>query len=122
MMAFALMVFATASISFTIAIAGIFRSVRESLDRLHPKFGELFRCPWCLSHYVAAGILAVAGPDVWNGDVFGIHPAVGFLATLFAIVGASGLIHFVLLRAYEPVMEAEAERAIERMREREAEA
>lgn len=101
-----------ASISYTIAWTGIFEPVREVLGRIHPKVDSLLHCPYCLSHWVAAAVLGVLGPEYW---LIGYN-VVSFLITVFAATGFSGLAHFVMLRAYEPVAKREVTRTLERLR------
>lgn len=93
-----------AAVSHTIAFTSIFKGVRELVSRLHPKLEELIHCPWCLSHYVAAFVLFTSNdlPYVqFSDNVF-----INFMFTWFAFVAISGLCHYVLLRAYEPVAKA----------------
>jgi hypothetical protein len=93
--------FCCAAISFTITTTSIFESLRNLVAKIHPKLDELIHCPWCLNHYVVLVYLLVT---------LNFSTLVEALVYLFAIVGMGGLIHHVLLRAYEPI----AKRLLER--------
>lgn len=100
-----------AGISFTITVTSIFKWFRELLSKIHPKIEELVHCPWCFSHYV--GLIMLLVSDVNLVDV-SIHTWFNFLVTWFAMIAINGLVHYVLVRAYEPVAKAMAARHIEK--------
>jgi accessory gene regulator protein AgrB len=95
-----------ASISFTITTTSMFKWFRELVSPIHKKVEELVHCPWCLSHWTVLIILLSSG---WHDSVY------DFLFTLFACTTICGLIHYVLLRAYEPVAKEMARRHIDKM-------
>lgn len=99
-------------VSFTITTTSIFAGFRELVSRIHPKLEELIFCPWCLSHYIAFAMLSFLKVPVV--EVTGLW-FLDALFTTFAIVTLSGLLHFVLLRAYKPVSETMAQRKIDKM-------
>jgi hypothetical protein len=107
--------FTSAAISFTITFTGVFKPVRDYISSVHPKAGELIHCPWCFNHYVVFIMLPLGGvpliPVMSQVGFFSI--IFNFFFTAFAIIGAAGVIHYVLLRAYEPVAKAEAFRKIQ---------
>lgn len=98
--------FACASISFTICITSIFKEVREIISLAHPKLEELIHCPWCLGHYIVLGYVLLLKP---------YESPEGFLISWFSIVGMMGCIHYVLLRAYEPVAKMMIRRKMEKL-------
>jgi hypothetical protein len=100
------------SASFTISTTSIFKEVREKISGYHHKLEELIHCPWCLSHWITFVILFSTWS--WIG-ITGIG-IVDFLMTTFAITCMSGIFHYVLLRAYEPVAKALVARQIEKMK------
>lgn len=100
---------AVSAISFTISFTSIFMGVREWISRIHPKLEELIHCPWCLSHYVALVAMFTAGK--YTGFI-------DFVAQWFAMICLSGLCHYVLLRAYKPVMENMMNRKIDQAQAR----
>ena len=108
-----LIAFCSASISFTISFTSIFKGVRTWLSKIHPKVEELIHCPWCLNHWVTFVILIIA-----SIDLLPITPyiVINFLLTMFTLTSISGLIHYVLLRAYEPVAKAAAGKQLEKLR------
>ena len=44
---------AVASISFTISKSSIFKQVRFIINKYSSFFGELFSCPYCISHWIS---------------------------------------------------------------------
>ena len=100
------------SASFTISTTSIFKEVREKISGYHHKFEELIHCPWCLSHWITFILLIMIGD--WM-TITGIG-LIDFLLTTFAITCISGIGHYVLLRAYEPVAKALVARQIEKMK------
>lgn len=94
------MAFCVSSISYTICSTGIFKWLRELISPLHSKIEEWIHCPYCFGHFVSLILLLC----LW-GEFIEISDYVvfNFFFTWFTIMGICGLIHFVLLRAYEPV-------------------
>lgn len=102
-----------ASISFTITTTSMFKWLREGLSPIHTKIEELMYCPYCFSHYVVLVILfctnSVLAPVtslVWFN----------FLFTWFVIVCIVAVLHYILLRAYEPVAKAMMSREIMKLK------
>jgi hypothetical protein len=104
--------FAVSSISFTVTFTGLFKEVREVISAQHHKLEELIHCPWCFSHWVTFFIVLLSSSTISFTGI-GLFD---FFITSFAITGVSGLFHYVLLRAYEPVAKAMVHRQIEKMR------
>ena len=100
-----------ASISFTITSSGIFKPVREWVSTWHQKIDDLIHCPYCLGHWVAFGTLVII-------DDLPVHYSeywfINFLLSAFAIVGVASLMHYVMLRAYEPVAKLAMFRELEK--------
>lgn len=90
-----------ASISFTITTTSIFRGFRDWLGKFHPKLDELIHCPWCLNHYIVL-LWWIIGQEPFN-----LFDTISYI---FSIICLGGLIHYVLIRAYEPI----AKRLLER--------
>lgn len=106
--------FTSAAISFTITFTSIFKPVRDYIYNISPKLGRLIHCPWCFNHYVIFIMIPLG-----KVPLIPVTPQLGFFSilfnfffTAFAVIGAAGLIHYVLLRAYKPVAEAELFRGI----------
>lgn len=105
--------FVIASITFTISITSIFKPFRELISKAHVKVEELIHCPWCMSFWALLILLlswSVPNMQVTNSEVFNL------LFTLFAMYTPVGLIHYVLLRAYKPVIKLMAMRNIEKVK------
>lgn len=113
-----LIAFGSASISFTMTYTSIFKWFRELLSKIHPKVEELVNCPWCFNHWVTIVMLFVAEIDLLPLTKYTV---VNFLFTLFVLTTISGLIHYVLLRAYEPVAKLAAARHLEKLRSKQSE-
>ena len=93
----------SASISYTISMAGIFKWLREWIDKVFPeKISELVHCPYCLAHYI---ILCIMLTTHINSYLIPISSYVlyNFLFTWFVIVCLVSLLHFVMVRTYAPV-------------------
>jgi hypothetical protein len=103
------------SISFTITTTSIFKGLREFVSKFHHKLEELIHCPWCLNHYVVALYILLSGRPFHLVRFFG-NEIMDFALSLFTVVGLSGLLHYVLLRAYEPVAKAAAHRELEKIK------
>lgn len=110
----------SAAISFTITVTSIFSWFRESVSTLGHKMEELVHCPWCFSHYVTLLILlSSAVPSLpFAGSGVMIPKLYNFCITWFTVQCIVGLLHYVLLRAYEPVAKAMAMRMQQKLRAR----
>lgn len=104
-----------ASVSFTISVTSIFKPVRAALSKIHPKVEELMHCPYCLGHYVTFALLLFVELPVQFSGVFWFS----YLASAFAVMGMVALMHFFIVRAYQPIMEMEAIRKQMEKQERE---
>lgn len=111
-MQFLYLVLACAGISFTVTVTSIFMPLREAVSKLHPKLEELIHCPWCLNHYVTFAVVAITQPEELERQ--GLW---AYFLICFAVIAASGVIHFVLLRAYEPVSRAMLQRKLDKLQE-----
>lgn len=105
-----------AAISFTVTITSMFKWLLELLSKIHPKVEELIHCPWCFGHWVTFAILLTASKvrllavtDTWFYN---------FMFTAFVVMGMAGLVLYVLLRAFEPVLKAMLARQIENARKK----
>jgi hypothetical protein len=107
-----------ASVTFTITTTSMFMWLRELVSPIHHKIEELIHCPYCLGHWATFIVLLIL-PHSFITDVL---PAVNvgskifnFLFNAFAIMSIVALLHYVMLRAYKPVMEAMTMRMREKM-------
>lgn len=96
---FILIMLVTTGVSFTFCVTSIFNPVREFLAKIHPKVEELVFCPYCMSHYIAASLLLVCN---YSYDFTNIL-ILDFLFTVFAITCITAILHYPMLRTYEPV-------------------
>lgn len=103
---------AAASISFTITTTGMFKWFRELVSPIHKKVEELVHCPWCLGHWVVFVIMLTA--DIPILQVTGIR-FYDWLFTAFTVISPIGVIHYILLRAYEPVAKAMMRRTLDNL-------
>ena len=99
-------------VSFTVTVTSIFKPVREIVSKIHHKIEELIHCPWCFSHWLTFILLLIIGEWI---EITG-KSVLDFLLTSFGMITISGVIHYVLLRAYEPVAKMMVERQIEKMK------
>jgi uncharacterized protein YacL len=105
---------AAGAISFTFTFTSIFMSIRETLSRIHHKIEELVHCPWCFGHYVVLVILLIDGVSWIPVTHFAF---INFLLTWFAVVCMMAPLHYILLRAYEPVSKAMVNRQLMKLRD-----
>lgn len=106
----------SAAISFTITTTSMFTWFREGVASLGVhKLEELVFCPWCFSHYVTLTILLTSDAPVISLNGYHLY---NFLFTWFAIQTMVGLLHCVLLLAYQPVAKAMLNRKLAQMKER----
>lgn len=105
--------FCCAAISFTVTVTSIFSGLRELLSKIHPKIEELVFCPWCFNHYVVIVFLLTSEVRLVNVSNWTVY---NFLFTVFVLVGLGGIIHYVLLRAYEPIHKALMQRRLDKLK------
>jgi hypothetical protein len=103
------------SVSFTISMSSIFLGFREWISPKSHFMEKLIHCPWCLAHWVCGLMLLMTTNILVDVSILPGVAGVLFngLYTLFAIVGVSGLLHYVLLRAYDPAKKIEKMREID---------
>lgn len=51
-----------AAVAMTVTMAGIFEPLRDRIEARSEWWGELFTCPYCFSHWLAFGVVAVFQP------------------------------------------------------------
>lgn len=104
--------FVIASVSFTITVTSIFKWFRELVSPIHPKVEELVHCPYCLGHYIALFFMFICEYRV----SMGVNPVIAFIITWFALMGVVCCMHFIMLRAYEPVAKMMLQRELNKRR------
>jgi len=72
--------------SVTVTKARVFREVRTAAA-WHPWLEELLHCPYCLSHWIALGLVLVYRPCVIRGPA----PVVDTIVSLFVIVALASM-------------------------------
>ncbi len=107
--------FIVLSISFTITVTSIFKWLRELISSIHPKLEELIHCPYCLSHYITILLLIICNYRY----LFTKYIVVNYILTTFCIVGIVSVLHYIVLRAYEPIAKQMMQRHIDKMNENE---
>lgn len=101
-----------AAVSFTITTTSMFKWLRELISPIHKKIEELIHCPWCLGHWIVFIILFCSNINplsITQWEIF------NWPFTAFVIICPMGLIHYVLLRAYEPVHQLMMNRELEKL-------
>ena len=97
-----------AAISFTISTTSMFKWLRELVSPIHYKIEELIHCPYCLSHWITFIILLIVPNHIlkiWESQGIIVN-IFNYLFTSFSVIGIVGMIHYILLRSYEPVAKA----------------
>jgi len=108
---------AVSALTFTICVTSIFSWLRELISKIHPKLEELIFCPWCLSFWLTTCLLLFRDKDV-KLLIITNYLVINFLLTVFSIMTISGIIHFVLLRAYEPIAKTMAQRMLNKLKQK----
>jgi hypothetical protein len=85
---------ATAAISFTISRSSmpVLESFRMWIGKKSPFFKELFHCPYCCSHWVAAAICLAYRPRFVDSGVY----TVDYFVSWWAVVGAAAIPIFMM--------------------------
>ena len=86
--------------------------MRELFSRIHPKVEQLFHCPYCLGHWITFVSLFVLPVRASLSE----NTIIDFLATAFCVMGMVAVLHFVILRAYEPIQKMELQRMLDKMK------
>ena len=87
---FALYALAASAGSITITRTKITIPIRDWCLKHVRILGQLFECPWCISHWLAGAIVPTLP---WNG-------VLNFLVHTFAIVAGAGLVSGVILTLF----------------------
>lgn len=111
-----ILILAVTAISFTVAVTSIFSWLRELVSKIHPKLEELIHCPWCLSHYILLGFMLISDLSIINITYITV---IDYLLMWFACLTIIGLLHYVLLRTYEPIAKQMTMRHLQKMRDKE---
>jgi hypothetical protein len=72
---------ATASIAFTMTKTPVFNWARSLVDGSE-QLAHLWSCPYCMSHWVAALLLAIYRPMIFSGGYVDLFPELFIIVTL----------------------------------------
>lgn len=98
---------AVSSVSCTITLSKAFSWWREYLDARQSRFGvwlaALMHCPYCLSHYISAVLVAIYSTSrdlrpIWGA--FDGPPLLDYAIVVFAVVAMAGGTTLVLKAAF----------------------
>lgn len=78
--------------SVTLTMSAIFRRPRRWIAERSEFFGTLAHCPYCVSHWLALGAVAVYRPRVVEGPFYVLDLAVSALMLVAASALVAGLI------------------------------
>lgn len=101
------------AVTFTTSTTSIMLWPREMLSKIHHKVEELVHCPWCSGFWLS--ILLVSFTDLELPTLFKLA-FLNIIANAFACLAIGGLLHYVFLRAYEPVAKLMAMRSLEKLK------
>lgn len=95
------MALAVGTVSMTITKANIFEWLRNWIETKNDFLADLFSCPYCMSHWIALGLMFLYRPlilDTGNQwpDLF---------VSWFALVGLGSLVSGAILRIFGGVHE-----------------
>lgn len=88
---------ATAAISYTFSKSLLFEVVREHIALDIPRFTHLIKCPYCVSHWVALG-LVLLGNLIFPFDSWFIF---GLVVSWFAVVAISAIVIGWIHKSFE---------------------
>ena len=91
---------AVSSISMTIALSNAMKPLREVVSKVGRWPGELIHCPYCLSHWLALGL-------VWYQ--MGLTPVVNVTVTVFGVVTIASLASLGIANLFLTLYDAETE-------------
>jgi len=89
--------FAAAAISTTITKAFIFAPMREWIFKRNEWFGELFSCPYCMSHWVGFVLVAIYRPILVE-----MCFVIDLLISVFVLVAISAIVSGLILKLHKP--------------------
>lgn len=83
------------TVSVTITKMKIFTWLRKLAKKVHSKVGELFLCPYCLSHWVTLFFVLIYRPRIIVADFF----LLDYIVTGFLIVAIANIISLVICKS-----------------------
>lgn len=93
---FVYLALATASISLTITKATIFEPVRDWIGDRSDFFGELFSCPYCMSHWISFGFIAYYQPRLITSQ----YLLADLFVSTFALITVASLLAASVFRLF----------------------
>lgn len=87
---------ATASVALTITKATIFEPIRNWIIDRSDFFGELFSCPYCMSHWVSLGVIAYYQPRLVTSQ----YLIVDLTVSTFALITVASLLAASVFRLF----------------------
>jgi len=93
---FLFLALATASIALTITKAVIFEPMRDWIGDRSDFFGELFSCPYCMSHWVSFGFIAYYQPRLVSSQ----YLIADLFTSAFALITLSSLFAALVFRLF----------------------
>jgi uncharacterized membrane-anchored protein len=83
---------AVSTLSMTITKAKVSKPLRDAIAKRSKWFGELFSCPYCMSHWLAFGAVAIYRPAVVDSGVYVVDLFVSSLVIVALASFSAGLI------------------------------
>lgn len=83
---------AVSAVSMTLTKAKVFKGLRAWTAERSSWFGGLLKCPYCTSHWLAAGAVAIYQPRIVTSSVLLMDLAVSAFAIIALAAFSSGLI------------------------------
>ena len=88
-----LLALAAASVTLTISRSSLFREARLWVLGQSKWLGLLFKCPYCMGHWVSFGLMLVYHPKLFDSGCLPID----YLATAFALITLNTIICDVIM-------------------------
>lgn len=100
---FILLGLAGSAISMTLTKATISKPLREKVKEKSKFFGELFTCPYCMSHWVNAILLILSRPIILSFFPDLLIPGIDYVVIWFALVSLSAYGSGLIYKAISPM-------------------
>ncbi len=89
------MAFAVSAIAVTITKAKVFQPIRGWIKSKSVWLGDLFSCPYCLSHWLAIIIVAIYQPDM-----FSFFLILDLIIAIFLMIAFSAIVSGIITKLF----------------------
>ena len=98
-----LLALAGSAISMALTKATISKKLRDKIKSKSEFFGELFSCPYCMSHWVNAILLVLSQPIILSFFPDLLIPGIDYVVIWFALVSLSSYGSSLIYQSISPM-------------------